>query len=258
LEVHEEVAGVTLGIIEQGEITEAIALEGWAVTPPLVPQLVIDRLVSEVSPVADSAKGRGGVRNLLDAAPAVRELATSDAVRSVAEAVLGPHCFAVRAIFFDKTPQANWKVMWHQDLTIAVRQRSHVIGFGPWSEKEGVPHVQPPVEILERMLAVRVHLDDCGAANGPVRVLSGSHRVGRLSTDAIEHWRGQQAAVDCLVERGAILAFRPLLLHASSPAAVPGHRRVLHFEFASEELRAPLEWYSRVDLRVQLTLPDRP
>jgi ectoine hydroxylase-related dioxygenase (phytanoyl-CoA dioxygenase family) len=93
---------------------------------------------------------------------------------------------------------------------------------------------------------VRVHLDDCGLDNGPVRVLPGSHRVGRLSAAAIEAWRAGAPAVECLAERGAVLAFRPLLLHASSPAAAPAHRRVVHFEFAAEALPEPLAWYSRV------------
>lgn len=232
---------------EQQALAAAIARDGWAVTPPLVPQLEVDALVAALEPLASDA--RGGVRNLLDAvpaAPAVRTLAASPAVRSVAEAVLGPACFAVRALLFDKTPGANWKVAWHQDLTIAVRARATVAGYGPWSDKAGVPHVQPPAELLERMLAVRVHLDDCGPGNGPVRVISGSHRAGRLSGAAIDAWRAGAAAVDCLAERGAILAFRPLILHASSPATAPAHRRVVHLEFAAEALDPPLEWHAQV------------
>ena len=163
---------------EQQELAAAIARDGWAVTPPLVPQLEVDARVAALEPRATD--GRGGARNLFDAAPAVRALATSPAVRSVAEAVLGPGCFAVRALLFDKTPDANWKVVWHQDLTIAVRERRDgVPRYGPWSEKEGVPHVQPPAALLDRMLAVRVHLDDCGTDNGPVRVLPASHRPAR-------------------------------------------------------------------------------
>jgi ectoine hydroxylase-related dioxygenase (phytanoyl-CoA dioxygenase family) len=231
--------------VELGTLAAAVESDGWAVTPPVVPQLAVDRLVDALAPPATGRADRGGIRNLLETSPAVRDLASSDAVRSVAEAVLGPHCFAVRAILFDKTPAANWKVIWHQDLTIAVRARAAVPGFGPWSDKAGVPHVQPPVELLERMLAVRVHLDDCGAANGPVRVLPGSHRVGRLSPEAIDHWRASRAAVDCLAERGAILLFRPLILHASSPATAPAHRRVVHIEFAADELPEPLEWHTR-------------
>lgn len=231
---------------EHAELVSDIEREGWAVTAPIVPQLAVDQLVGALASVAATHEGRGGVRNLLDVSPAIRALATSRAVRSVAEAVLGDACFAVRAMLFDKTPAANWKVVWHQDLTIAVRERAAVAGFGPWSEKEGVPHVQPPAELLERMLAVRVHLDDCDSANGPVRVLPRSHRVGRLSADAIAAWRGGAEPVECLAERGAILAFRPLILHASSPATAVGHRRVVHIEFAAEELPEPLAWHARI------------
>lgn len=230
---------------EHQELAQSIATEGWAITPPVLPQLAVDRLVGTIESLG-TADDRGGVRNLFDTTAAVRELARSDAVRGVAEAVLGPHCFATRVILFDKTPRANWKVIWHQDLTIAVRERAPVHGFGPWSEKDGVTHVQPPVELLERMLAVRVHLDCCDSDNGPVRVLTGSHRVGLLSPAAIEDWRAARPSVDCLVERGGILAFRPLILHASSAATSPSHRRVLHFEFAAEDLPAPLEWHARV------------
>lgn len=234
-----------LTLAEQSDLALAVERDGWAVTPPVVPQLEIDRLLTELAPLASA--DRGGVRNVLETSPAVRALSTSPAVRSVAEAVLGLGCFAVRAILFDETPQANRKVVWHQDVTIAVRARASVAGFGPWSEKEGVPHVQPPVELLERMLAVRVHLDDRGAENGPVRVLPGSHRVGRLSGEAIDAWRAGATPVDCLAERGGVLAFRPLILHASSPAERAGHRRVVHVEFASEELPEPLEWHARVE-----------
>lgn len=237
---------MSLAIAEHVGFAESVERVGWAVTPPVVPSFTIDRLLDELSPRAAGGETRGGVRNLFGVAPAVGALAKSIPVRSVAERVLGPHCFAVRAILFDKTPATNWKVIWHQDLTIAVRARGVAAGFGPWSEKAGVPHVQPPPEVLERMLAVRVHLDDCGVENGPVRVLPGSHRAGRLSPEAIDQWRASTAAVECLAERGAILAFRPLILHASSPATLPAHRRVVHFEFAAEDLPEPLDWYSRV------------
>ena len=240
---------MSLSTLEQTQIAEAIERDGWVVTPPLVPQLAVDRLRDALAPLARERGDhgeRGGVRNLFALAPSARELATSAEVRSVAEAVLGPGCFAVRAILFDKTPGANWRVTWHQDLTIAVREFQRVPGFGPWSEKAGVPHVQPPVEILERILTVRVHLDDCGPRNGPVRVLSGSHRVGRLSPSGIDAWRHGAQAVECVAERGAILAMRPLILHASSPATAPEHRRVVHLEFAAEELPEPLAWHARV------------
>jgi ectoine hydroxylase-related dioxygenase (phytanoyl-CoA dioxygenase family) len=226
-------------------IVRRVAADGWTITPPIVPFGLLDELVRNLSPLLVDGEARGGIRHLLDV-PSVRRLARADAVREAAESVLGAQCFAVRGILFDKSAGANWKVIWHQDLTIAVRERRDVPEFGPWTEKEGVLHVQPTVDVLERMLAVRVHLDECGPENGPVRVISGSHRHGRLSASAIDEWKSRGPIVDCTVDRGGILAFRPLVLHASSAAAQPAHRRVVHLEFAAGSLPGGLEWYHRV------------
>ena len=237
---------MSTSLAEQTAVARAIDQDGWAVTAPVVPDLELDQLTHALAALAETRHGRGGARNLLQDLPSVAQLALSRPVRAVGEAVLGPQAFAVRALFFDKTAGANWKVIWHQDLTIAVEREAHVEGYGPWSIKDGVSHVQPPVAILEQMLAVRIHLDACGPDNGPVRVLSGSHRGGRLSATVIDGWRVKAEATDCLVQRGGILAFRPLILHASSPATVPSHRRVIHIEFAAAELPAPLNWYQRI------------
>ncbi len=123
---------------------------------------------------------------MLERSAEFRAVASSAAVRGLVEPVVGGGAFAVRATLFDKTPEANWKVPWHQDLTIAVAQRIDTPGFTAWSVKDGVYHVQPPSGILEGMLAVRIHLDDCGEDNGPLRVIPGSHRHGRLADDQIE------------------------------------------------------------------------
>jgi hypothetical protein len=77
-------------------------------------------------------------------------------------------------------PNANWKVPWHQDVTIAVQERVEAEGFGPWSIKADVLHVQPPGEVLEHMISVRLHLDNCGEKNGALRVIPGSHLQGRI------------------------------------------------------------------------------
>ena len=224
-------------------LQRAIDERGWAVTEPVIDAVEVERLREDVAPHA--VDGRGGARNLLGHA-FVRALAKQPAIRGVAARILGDDCFAVRALLFDKTPQANWKVVWHQDLTIATNAGADVDGYGPWTEKAGVPHVQPPTSVLERMLAVRIHLDPCREDNGPVRVIDGSHKLGRLSAAAIDELRQSRPAVDCVAESGAILAFRPLILHASAPAKSPNHRRVIHIEYASCELSAPLQWHTRL------------
>ena len=187
--------------LESETFAEHLHLEGWAVTHSLIQTHILDTLTSELSSLVAEGSTRGGTRQLLDV-PVVQELARSKAVRSIAEGALGHRCFAVRGLLFDKTPSANWKVTWHQDLTIAVRERRDAAGFGPWSVKQGVPHVQPPIAILQRMIAVRVHLDECGPENGPVRVISRSHTSGRLSGEDIDRWK-QSASVDCTVLRVA-------------------------------------------------------
>jgi ectoine hydroxylase-related dioxygenase (phytanoyl-CoA dioxygenase family) len=150
---------------------------------------------------------------------------------------------AVRGIWFDKSPQANWLVAWHQDLTVAVREQVETPGYSAWSVKEGTPHVQPPTGVLERMLAVRLHLDDADAQNGALRVLPGSHRLGRLSAAQIQELRATQAEVLCQAAAGDALLLRPLLLHASGRSASSTHRRVLHLEYAGFDLPGGLRWF---------------
>ena len=217
---------------------------GFVLIPNVLDGEVVDRLI--ISLEAEH-KNNHAIRNLLQVFPEVRRLAESAAVGALVQPVLGPAAFAVRGLFFDKTPEANWKVPWHQDLTIAVRSRIEAPGFGPWSVKSGVNHVQPPTEILERMVTVRLNLDDCTEQNGPLRVLPGSHRFGRLSSEAIRDLRDRTSPVSCVAKRGGALLMRPLLLHASSRALSPYHRRIIHLEFAAELLPEGLEWLKAVE-----------
>src|SRR5262249_29402074 len=109
--------------------------------------------------------------------------------------------------------------------------------------KAGVTHVRPPVPVLEQMLTLRVHLDDCDANRGPLRVLPGSHARGRLDAAEIRSWLDRVPPVPCHVPRGGVLLMRPLIVHASSPAEVPRHRRVIHLEYASRRLPGDVEWF---------------
>jgi ectoine hydroxylase-related dioxygenase (phytanoyl-CoA dioxygenase family) len=219
-------------------LAEQIESAGFAVVPSILDEGTLG-ILEQVLP--QSLGARGGVRNLLEL-PDISSLAASPVLRALLDPTLGPQAVPVRAILFDKTPDANWKVTWHQDLTIAVKERVEIDGYGPWSEKDGIVHVQPPRDVLESMLAVRIHLDESSAGNGPLRVLPGSHRAGKLRDAEIPTWRERAIEQVCLVPRGGALLMRPLLIHASSPALKPGHRRVIHIEYASCALPAGLEW----------------
>jgi hypothetical protein len=225
------------------EITQSIHKAGFAIVAGVLQQIEVKRLILQLEQADDqtSIRNRGGVyaiRNLLEVVPAVRWLALSTEIRTLVESVLGGKAFPVRGTLFDKTPGANWKVPWHQDLSISVKTRREVPEFGPWSTKAGVLHVQPPVSVLEKMLAVRIHLDDCGESNAPLRVIPGTHRAGRLSPLQISEI-DDRSVVTCLVPAGGVLLMHPL----SSASRSPLHRRVIHLDFTSCALPGGLEWH---------------
>jgi hypothetical protein len=235
-------------------LRESLDVEGFAIVRQLLSPAEIGSLLDGLSGASlnsgsnrEAVRSRRGAvfarRNLLDV-PQVVDLVTSHALSNLVRAVLGEGARAVRGILFDKTPDANWLVPWHQDLSIAVRERRDVPGFGPWSVKAGVHHVQPPREVLDQMLTVRIHLDACPADNGPLRVIPGSHR-SLLAPDELERRVGEQsAATACCVEAGDALLMRPMLAHASAPARSPAHRRVVHIEYAASELPGGLQWHA--------------
>ena len=194
-------------------------------------------LLSALGPV--SGAGRRG----LLAVPSVAKLARSPQFLDLVRPHVPSEPFPVRAIYFDKSSDTNWLVPWHQDLTLALRARAEVPGFGPWSIKDGIPHVQPPVELLQQMLTVRLNFDAADDSNGALRVLPGSHRLGRLSAERIQELRNQQSDFLCAVSAGEVLLMRPLLLHASSRSTSTHHRRVLHIEYAAFTLPNELNWH---------------
>ena len=224
--------------------------DGYFICEGVLSDADVERLRTAVARIPNGEEVRRrhgvyGVRNLLEICPAVEELATQAQIRQFVTPVLGERAFAVRAIFFDKVPGSNWSLFWHQDNVISVSSRVDVPGFIGWSNKAGVWQVQPPAPILAHMLAVRVHLDDCGLENGPLRVLPGSHRHGWLD-DRLDEWKQSVPEVVCEVQRGGVVTMCPLLLHASAKSAAAGHRRVIHIEYACDDLPRGLEWNNRV------------
>ena len=224
--------------------------DGFLLIRDLLPKETCVALATELTALLEqqqqaNPKARGGLRNVLRISPLAASVASSEPILSMVSDLIGGVAFPVRAILFDKTDGANWGVPWHQDLAIAVAERREADGFGPWSLKEGIVHVQPPLQVLAGMITVRLHLDDCNADNGALRVLPGSHLSGELSSENIAAWSAKSSGVACELPVGGALVMRPLLLHASSPAKNPSHRRVFHIEYAAIELPNGLKWSER-------------
>ncbi len=222
---------------------DGIAGDGFTVVPAVFDRIEVARLVTDLSTalsVADeqrSMRSRAGTvvaaRNVLESFPAVANLWRRAPLTELLSAVLGSEAGLVRVLFFDKPPDRTWSLAWHKDLTIAVRDNTLVSrSFARPTTKAGVPHVEAPRELLERMLTLRIHLDDVTDENGPLKVIAGSHLAGKetVATD-------RPPAV-IRVQAGDVLAMRPLVSHSSgaSLAGCARHRRILHLEFAGQRI----------------------
>jgi hypothetical protein len=221
-------------------ILNKLERDGFAIVPAMLDEGTRLELLREIEGVLSESPA--GVRGLTGKVSAIELLAQSETVRSLVEPVLGSSAQLVRSILFNKSEETNWQVAWHQDLAIAVQKKVEVEGFVSWSIKEGVPHVQPPQEILEQMLSVRLHLDPADETNGALWVSPGSHRLGRLPASEASSVAERNGKHLCAVQAGDALLLRPLILHASRKTTSAMSRRVIHLEFAGVSLPDSLAW----------------
>ena len=216
----------------------AFQKDGYVITAPLFDQT---RIVDLDNAVSCLDVGMAGTRNLLTL-PWCASLA--DEIRqhpAIAPYIDRSHV-AVQCTYFEKSSERNWLVPLHQDPAIPVAERIEHPELSGWSMKEGTLFVHPPASVLEEVVAVRLHIDDCGLDDGPLRVVPGSHTSGRRSNDDAVALRDRDGEVTCAVACGGALVMRPLLLHASSKAKGNSRRRVLHFLYGPPVLPYGLLW----------------
>jgi ectoine hydroxylase-related dioxygenase (phytanoyl-CoA dioxygenase family) len=210
----------------------SVTEEDFAVIPAAIELAEVDALVESLQEL-DRPRSRAGIRHLLSS-PTVAKLAHDSRLGGIAQEILGPEAFPFRATLFDKSPDSNWLIPWHQDTALPLMEKREVPGWGPWSVKAGVIYAHAPASALNQILALRLHLDDCSQENGPLRVLPGSHTTGVLNDDQISQLAAQGNAVECVVPKGGVLAMRPLIVHSSSKSHSNEPRRVLHIEYAAQ------------------------
>ncbi len=211
---------------------------GFMTTPGVLSSSEAAAMISDLD--IESAVARPGRR--LGAALKRSLLDPTSALGRIASSLLGDAARPVRALLFDKSPSCNWAVPWHQDRTIAVTSKLEAPGFGPWSTKDGVQHVEPPFDILAGMVSLRLHLDPCDAENGPLAVAPGSHCLGRIPSERAAPVATEIGPVTCLADVGDVLALSTPILHASPRAVRPRRRRVLQVDYAAIRLPGGLEW----------------
>ena len=232
-------------------VQEGVADDGAALISNCVQEPTLEELRDQIRklPTRSTRRSRAGTsyatRKLLDS-ERFRALSAEPPFALLVSLVLGPQARPIRGLLFDKSPDANWKVPWHQDLSIAVAERVDIPEYGPWSKKGGVVHTHAPVSVLEKCLAIRLHLDHSNEQRGALQIIPQSHRLGKLLPEYICTATQNRTAIWCTAAPGDILLMHPLVLHRSSPATHPTRRRTIHFEYSSATLPQGLSWaYSR-------------
>lgn len=222
---------------------KSLKKNGFAFVEDVLTNDELEKVTLSIEDYRKSKSGKlPGLRNLFIHCPEVKELSHSNKLLNLANEILGANAHPIKATLFDKTADSNWYVTWHQDRTIVVKEKIETPGFGPWTVKDDLYNVQPPHEILEQVVAFRIHLDDCPEENGAIKFVPGSHSHGFIDPEHISTFREGKEVVICPAKRGDIILMRPLILHASSQVAEPRNRRVLHIEYSNAVLPGKLEW----------------
>ncbi|WP_198293537.1 phytanoyl-CoA dioxygenase family protein [Algoriphagus resistens] len=154
------------------------------------------------------------IRQFLKEIPETKNLVFNDNLKNVVRQLFGDNYFVVKSIYFDKPETSNWYVSYHQDLTISVDKKVELENFGPWTTKQNQFAVQPPIEILENIYTIRIHLDDTDENNGALRVIPKSHSKKIYRPETIDWTRETEST--CKVGKGGIMIMKPLILHSSS------------------------------------------
>lgn len=186
------------------------------------------------------------IRQLIKQIPQIEESILNDKFKNLLK-TFGDDFFISKAIYFNKTKESNWFVNFHQDLSISVDKKAILKGYKNWTFKQNQYGVQPPDEILNKIITIRIHLDDVNEENGALKVIPKSHLKGALLKSS-EEYLAFGSEVVCPVAKGGIMLMKPLTFHASSKNKTEKDRRVIHLEFCNTMLQKPLKWLEYKDI----------
>jgi len=219
-----------------------LAETGFKISENLFTLKEVDEILKVIN-ATQELQAHFAIRQFFEKVPKSQQLIFNQKFITFFKKHIGENYFLVKAIYFDKPPNANWIVPWHQDLTIVTDKRIKIAGYSKWRLKNKKHYVQPTSEILENIITIRIHLDDCNASNGALKVISGSHKNGinqKLDFN-------KEKPVICEVKCGGVLLMKPLIYHASKRTENNENRRVIHLEFASKGLPNGIAYEERID-----------
>jgi ectoine hydroxylase-related dioxygenase (phytanoyl-CoA dioxygenase family) len=219
--------------------------EGFAIIEAIYSIAEIEKIISEIEKVTQATTENTtfrksddlfAIRQFHKEIPTILPYVFNENLIEIIKTNFGENYFITKSIYFDKPEKSNWFVSYHQDLTISVNQKVDVEHFENWTVKQNQFAVQPPKEILENNLTIRIHLDTTTKDNGALKVLNGSHKKGISRVENIN--MEDELETICEVQKGGIMMMRPLLFKTTNNE----RRRVIHIEFSNQELPNELEW----------------
>lgn len=223
---------------------------GFTIIENVFSPLEIENILSKINQ-ADTSKETFrkssdlfAVRQFLKEIPESVEILFNERLKQIINELFDKDYFVVKSIYFDKPEQSNWFVSYHQDLTISVDKKIDLPNYGPWTVKQNQFAVQPPLDVLENIYTIRIHLDDTDENNGALKVIAGSHLKKIYRPETID-WTKESETI-CKVKKGGIMIMKPLLLHGSNRTTNNNQRRVIHIEFSNMELPQGLNWSERI------------
>lgn len=226
--------------------TATFSENGYAILDQIYTDTEIENMISCIetaaskNQLAESSKHLFAIRRVVEKIPQLKPIIFNTNLKTILQNVFQTDCFLTKAIYFDKPSASNWFVAYHQDLSISVTEKNTLPNYSNWTFKKGQYGVQPPIEILEDIVTVRIHLDHTTKENGALKVVPTSHTKGIYRPETIDRTKEKEAI--CEVQKGGVMLMKPLTLHASGKTTNHKKRRVLHLEFSTKLLDKPLQW----------------
>lgn len=229
---------------------QSFSENGFLILDEIYSETEINQILNEINS-ADSQKDTFrktsdlfAIRQILKEIPKLNETIFNENLRNLIQEFIGNDFFVVKSIYFDKPETSNWYVAYHQDLTISVDKKIELENFNFWTKKQNQFAVQPPIEILENIVTIRIHLDETNEENGALKVIPKSHSKKIYRPETID-WSTEKE-VSCDVNKGGVMLMKPLLLHASGRTINNQKRRVIHIELSNFNLPNEINWSEKM------------
>lgn len=229
---------------------QSFSENGFLILDEIYSETEINQILNEINS-ADSQKDTFrktsdlfAIRQILKEIPKLNEIIFNENLRNLIQEFIGNDFFVVKSIYFDKPETSNWYVAYHQDLTISVDKKIELENFNFWTKKQNQYAVQPPIEILENIVTIRIHLDETNEKNGAMKVVPKSHSKKIYRPETID-WSTEKE-VSCDVNKGGVMLMKPLLLHASGRTTNNQRRRVIHIELSNFNLPNEINWSGKM------------